>query len=83
MPRGGERAAEVLDAALRLSSALVGSKRAKPAAAVLGSRRGRRTADRGPDYFKKIAAMRKRVGRAADLENSQQIDNTVQNLACC
>ena len=60
MPRGGrERAAELLDAAMKLSSALVDSKRAKPAAAVLGSRGGKRTAERGPEYFKKIAAMRK------------------------
>lgn len=60
MPRGGrEIAAEFLDAALRLSSALVDSKRAQPAAAVLGAKGGKQTAKRGPAYFAKIAAMRK------------------------
>lgn len=60
LPRGGrERAAELLNAALRLSAALVDSKRAKPAAVVLGAKGGKQTAKRGPEYFSKIAAMRK------------------------
>jgi hypothetical protein len=58
-PGGRERAAELLQSAVALSGALVDSKRTKPAAAVLGAKGGKETAKRGPEYFSKIAAMRK------------------------
>jgi len=60
MPPGGrERASELLSTAIRLSEALVASAKTRPAAAVLGARGGKSTAKRGPEYFRKIASMRK------------------------
>ena len=58
-PGGRERADELLRSALALSEGLLESNRTKPAAAILGKRGGQRTAERGPEYFAKIAAMRK------------------------
>jgi hypothetical protein len=49
-------ARESLTAALALSSDL--SKR-QPDAVALGTKGGKKTAERGPEYFAKIAAMRK------------------------
>jgi hypothetical protein len=57
LPEGrSKRAVEVLDAAIALVDDLCATSR--PAAA-LGKRGGMKTAERGPDYFKKIAGMRK------------------------
>lgn len=51
-----KRAVKLLDSAL----ALTGDLLAAPSSAVsLGQRGGKKTAERGPEYFKKIAAMRK------------------------
>ncbi len=56
LPQGrGERAHELLKAALVLAQDLA----AKSPAAVLGAKGGKATAKRGPEYFAKIAAMRK------------------------
>jgi len=56
LPEGrSERARELLKAALALTDYLL---TVKPAA-VLGQKGGMRTAGRGPEYFAKIAAMRK------------------------
>lgn len=56
LPKGhGKRLREVLDAAVALADDLI----ATPPAAVLGSRGGKATAKRGPEYFARIAAMRK------------------------
>jgi hypothetical protein len=53
---GANAAAKLLDSALSLTDDLL----ALPSTAVsLGQRGGKKTAERGPDYFKKIAAMRK------------------------
>ena len=53
---GANAAAKLLDSALALADDLL----AMPSSAVsLGQRGGRKTAERGPDYFKRIAAMRK------------------------
>lgn len=53
---GANAAAKLLSAALSLTDDLI----ALPSTAVsLGQRGGQKTAERGPDYFKKIAAMRK------------------------
>ena len=60
-PGGRKRAAELLDAAVSLSNALVRSKQPLDAA-ILGKRGGEKTAQRGPEYFAKIAAMRKTRG---------------------
>jgi hypothetical protein len=49
-------ARESLNAALALSRDL--AKR-QPDAAALGAKGGRKTAERGPEYFSRIAAMRK------------------------
>src|SRR5689334_20693938 len=49
-------ARESLNAALALSSDL--AKR-QPDAVALGAKGGKKTAERGPEYFAKIAAMRK------------------------
>ncbi len=57
LPEGrSKRAVEVLDAAIALVDDLCATS--QPAAA-LGKRGGLKTAERGPDYFKKIAGMRK------------------------
>jgi hypothetical protein len=56
LPEGrAQRAHELLTAAVRLADHLL---TVKPAA-VLGKKGGTKTAERGPDYFRKIAAMRK------------------------
>ena len=57
LPQGRtSRAVKLLDSALALTDDLL----AAPSSAVsLGQRGGLKTAERGPDYFKKIAAMRK------------------------
>jgi hypothetical protein len=53
---GANAAAKMLTSALALTDDLL----AAPSTAVsLGQRGGKKTAERGPDYFKKIAAMRK------------------------
>src|SRR5579872_1866143 len=58
-PGGRERAEELLHAAVSLTKVLIDSKRTSPAAVVLGAKGGKATAKRGPEYFSKIAAMRK------------------------
>lgn len=56
LPEGrSKRATEVLGSALALVNDLV----ARPPAAMLGKRGGSKTAERGPEYFAKIAGMRK------------------------
>jgi hypothetical protein len=56
LPEGrSERALELLSAAVKLTEDLL---TVRPAAA-LGSRGGTKTAERGPEYFRKIAGMRK------------------------
>lgn len=56
LPEGrASRARELLDAAKTLADDMVN----QPPAAVLGSRGGKKTAERGPEYFKQIASMRK------------------------
>ena len=56
LPEGrASRARELLDAAKAVADDIVN----QPPAAVLGSRGGKKTAERGPEYFKQIAAMRK------------------------
>jgi hypothetical protein len=61
LPEGrSERAHELLGAAIALADALLESP-ADPAA-ILGAKGGRKTAERGPEYFKKIAGMRKTKG---------------------
>jgi hypothetical protein len=56
LPEGrAERANELLTAAVSLADVLLET----PPAAALGAKGGAKTAERGPDYFKKIAAMRK------------------------
>jgi hypothetical protein len=53
--RRSERAYELLTAAVHLADNLLSVS----PAAVLGKKGGRKTAERGPEYFRKIAAMRK------------------------
>ena len=56
LPEGrAPRALELLKSAVALADTLI----ATPPAAILGRRGGIRTAERGPEYFAKIAAMRK------------------------
>jgi len=56
LPEGrAERAHELLGTAVKLADHLLTEK----PAAVLGAKGGKKTAERGPEYFKKIAAMRK------------------------
>ena len=56
LPEGrSERARELIGASVQLADELL---TASPAAA-LGEKGGKKTAERGPDYFRKIAAMRK------------------------
>jgi hypothetical protein len=50
-----ERAYELLTAAVHLADHLL---EVNPAAS-MGKKGGKKTAERGPDYFRKIAAMRK------------------------
>lgn len=57
LPEGrAERCRELLRFALALADDLL----AIPPAASLGQRGGMKTAERGPEYFRKIAAMRKK-----------------------
>jgi hypothetical protein len=57
LPEGrAERARELLRAAVRLADTLASTP---PPAAVLGAKGGKVTAKRGPEYFRKIAGMRK------------------------
>lgn len=67
LPQGrAERARELLSTALKLADHLLTEK----PAAVLGAKGGRKTALRGPEYFKNIAAMRKtRAGGRPKSEN--------------
>lgn len=56
LPQGrANRAAELLGASVKLADELL---KLSPAAA-LGAKGGKKTAERGPDYFRKIAGMRK------------------------
>jgi hypothetical protein len=56
LPEGrSQRAQELLSAAVSLADLLLETK----PAAVLGKVGGQKTAERGPDYYRKIAAMRK------------------------
>jgi len=56
LPEGrSERAYELLTAALDLADDLL----AQSPAAALGKKGGKATAKRGPDYYRKISAMRK------------------------
>jgi len=56
LPEGrSERAREILGAAVKLADELLKT----PPAAALGQKGGKKTAERGSDYFRKIAAMRK------------------------
>jgi hypothetical protein len=56
LPQGrAERAHELLGTAVKLADYLLTEK----PAAVLGARGGKKTAERGPEYFARIAAMRK------------------------
>lgn len=57
LPQGhAERCRELLSSALALTDDLIALP---PAAAALGQKGGMKTAERGPDYFRKIAAKRK------------------------
>ena len=56
LPEGRtERAGELLGASLKLADELL---KASPAA-TLGAMGGRKTAEKGPEYFRKIASLRK------------------------
>jgi hypothetical protein len=56
LPQGrAERARELLGAAVKLADHLLTER----PAAVLGAKGGKKTAERGPDYFARIAGMRK------------------------
>ena len=57
LPEGrAERGGELLGAAVKLADELL---KASPAA-TLGAKGGKKTAERGPEYFRKIAGMRKK-----------------------
>lgn len=57
LPDGrSQRAQEILTSALSLADDLIETS---PAAA-LGAKGGKKTAERGPDYYRKIAGMRKK-----------------------
>lgn len=66
LPEGrSERASELLTAAVHLAGNLL----IETPAAVLGKKGGAKTAERGPEYFRKIAAKRKTFwGRKASQE---------------
>lgn len=72
LPEGRSiRAHELLSAAIRVADQLLSVVKAKPPAAVLGAKGGKVTAQRGPEYFAKIAAMRKtRAGGRPSKERS-------------
>lgn len=60
LPQGrAKRAAQLLTSALLLTDDLIA---VPPAAVTLGQRGGMKTAERGSDYFRKIAAKRKTHG---------------------
>jgi len=55
LPRGrAKRAAELLGASVKLADQLLKT----PRAAALGAKGGKKTAERGPEGFRKIAGMR-------------------------
>ena len=57
LPQGrAELAGELLGAAIKLADELL---KASPAA-TLGAKGGKKTAERGPEYFRRIAGMRKK-----------------------
>jgi hypothetical protein len=59
LPQGpAERVRDLLGTATKLADHLLTEK----PAAVLGAKGGKKTAERGSEYFKRIAAMRKRHG---------------------
>jgi hypothetical protein len=61
LPEGrSQRAHELLGAAVALADALLETP--TDPAAILGAKGGKQTAKRGPEYFKRIAAMRKTKG---------------------
>ncbi len=65
LPEGrGERCRELLRSAVALADHLLAMKStpAAASAASLGQKGGMRTAERGPEYFRQIAAMRKTRG---------------------
>lgn len=56
LPQGrSERACELLSAAIKLADGLIETS----PATTLGKRGGAKAAERGPDYYRKIAGMRK------------------------
>ena len=70
LPQGrAERACELLGTAVKLADHLLTEK----PAAILGAKGGKKTAERGPEYFKRIAAMRKTKagGRPAKHQDSE------------
>jgi hypothetical protein len=71
LPEGrSERATEVLSAALALVDDLLKT----PAAAALGKKGGIKTAERGPDYFREIAAKRKTKGGGRPKKNTNGVE---------
>jgi hypothetical protein len=68
LPQGrAKRATKLLASALALTDDLIALP---PAAVTLGQRGGLKTAERGPAYFKRIAAMRKtRAGGRPKMES--------------
>ena len=59
LPQGrAERARELLTASVALADELL----KESPAAMLGAKGGKKTAERGPEYFRKIAGMRKKHG---------------------
>jgi hypothetical protein len=62
LPEGrAERCRELVDTALTIADSLQDKRpvRGQNPAVMLGRAGGKRTAERGPEYFRKIAAMRK------------------------
>jgi hypothetical protein len=69
LPQGRvERARELLRASLKLADRLLTEK----PAAVLGAKGGKKTAERGPEYFAKIAAMRKNRGGGRPKKHAEE-----------
>jgi hypothetical protein len=67
LPQGrAERACELLGTAVKLADHLLTER----PAAVLGAKGGKKTAERGPEYFAKIAAMRKTKAGGRPRKNS-------------
>ena len=70
LPQGrAERAGELLEAAVKLADELL---KASPAA-TLGAKGGKKTAERGPDYYRKIAGMRKKKAGGRPRRDSPRI----------